>query len=714
MRTYPCLLTLLLACSPGDHEPDQPGFPLGAELSVAIHATSPEQAARTALGAPDDLQLTSVRHSLTGAHVRFAQLTTDGTPLLDVETALHFTGSAPDYTLRLINSNAMRPLEVSGRNLGRDDANARALAAVRRHYPDATPRLLASAEYVRPSAAHRGRRGWRIVVATDEPVHEWELWVDGDSGATEIRRDLIWFVDGSGYVYRPNPMTQTGLLTFVDADDADSAELTAARRLVTIPGLDGSGHMVGDYVDAHHSSGYMVDEASLVFDFTRSQGEFEEVNAYYNIDHAQRNLQALGFTGAKIIADFPIEVFINATTQDNSWYSPSNKTITFGSGGVDDAEDGDIVIHEYGHALMDDAVPGYGSSSQAGAIGEAFADMLAVFTPTGDDDLLDRACVGPWDALSYSDDTPPCLRRTDGDKHYPEHWENETHADGEIWTGAMWELPAATGLSRNQVLQLLVEALFLFDPDVSFAESAAAIISADNSLHGGAHVAALNRVLIWHGIDATLSAEAGFPAPTATFAIDIQSPSSIPNNADGHDSITHPGATAIRVHFASFAMASGDNVYIYDGAGRLYAKLSGNLGSFDSVAVPGDTITIRWVTNRNNQSNGISVDSYEISSAELPDAGPIPDAAPIPDATPIPDADPTMADAAPIPDAAPMPDAAPLPDAGGASDAAPGVDGSGQGDDDYGCGCSTGREGLPGGTLILFALVIVTRRRRLL
>ena len=35
-------------------------------------------------------------------------------------------------------------------------------------------------------------------------------------------------------------------------------------------------------------------------------------------------------------------------------------------------------MHEYGHSVQDDQVPGFGSSPDAGAIGEAFGDYLAV------------------------------------------------------------------------------------------------------------------------------------------------------------------------------------------------------------------------------------------------------------------------------------------------------------------------------------------------
>ena len=71
---------------------------------------------------------------------------------------------------------------------------------------------------------------------------------------------------------------------------------------------------------------------------------------------------------------------------DNSFYRNGTKklTITFGKGGVDDAEDAEVIVHEYGHAVHAAQVFGFGSSHEAGSIGEAWGDYLSVsVSPTG-------------------------------------------------------------------------------------------------------------------------------------------------------------------------------------------------------------------------------------------------------------------------------------------------------------------------------------------
>ena len=97
--------------------------------------------------------------------------------------------------------------------------------------------------------------------------------------------------------------------------------------------------------------------------------------SYYHIDTLQRYIQSLGF---KNINNRSIKVNVNGTTDDNSFYSPSTKALTFGTGGVDDAEDAGIIAHEYGHSIQDNQVPGFGSSAEGGAMGEGFGDFLVL------------------------------------------------------------------------------------------------------------------------------------------------------------------------------------------------------------------------------------------------------------------------------------------------------------------------------------------------
>ena len=62
-----------------------------------------------------------------------------------------------------------------------------------------------------------------------------------------------------------------------------------------------------------------------------------------------------------------------------------------------------MIVHEYGHAVQDDQVPGFGCTLEAGSIGEAFGDYLAVTVSTAvTGNTFEQPCVADWDSTSYT------------------------------------------------------------------------------------------------------------------------------------------------------------------------------------------------------------------------------------------------------------------------------------------------------------------------
>ena len=101
--------------------------------------------------------------------------------------------------------------------------------------------------------------------------------------------------------------------------------------------------------------------------------------AYFHIDRAQRYIQSLGFGGRRPngINDRTQVVVADAFPTTTRSSLPATRKIKYGIGGVDDAEDADVILHEYGHAIQDDQVRWFGQGDQAGAIGEGFGDYWA-------------------------------------------------------------------------------------------------------------------------------------------------------------------------------------------------------------------------------------------------------------------------------------------------------------------------------------------------
>jgi hypothetical protein len=301
------VFVVLLASFASACEPDAGAPPAASSSSSTAFAADAETAARAALGSPGDLRVTSVRRSLTGTHVRFAQLAPDGSIVADAECSVHFAGAGAPWIVRIVDDVASHHLTLTGaRVISEDEAGRAAAIAAGGGQPD----VIAAVAF--PDAPGVVRAGWRVQVVTADPPHRWDVWVDGESGTATVKRDLLVRVDGSGYVFLPNPVMSTGDITLMDNANADSPALDAARYMVTLQGLDGTGVLRGQYVDSQPGMGARSSSASLTFLFNRSQTGFEETNAYYHLDAAQRHLQSLGFTGPMAIYDSPIPAYVNA------------------------------------------------------------------------------------------------------------------------------------------------------------------------------------------------------------------------------------------------------------------------------------------------------------------------------------------------------------------------------------------------------------------
>jgi len=208
--------------------------------------------------------------------------------------------------------------------------------------------------------------------------------------------------------------------------------------------------------------------------------------AYYWVTEAQKYIQSLGFGSTlRPVNKESQDVRINQWGQDNSYSWDKHDVLRFGKGGVDDAEDAEVILHEYGHAIQDSQMTpfgGFGASEEAGSIGEGFGDYWAVTVSNVIAPTPDPACVADWDSVSYTSRLPHCLRRVDSDLHYPADLSGEVHHDGQIWSRALWDIRNALG--NVQADTIILEAQFSFAPDTSMPAAAQATVAAAQRLYG--------------------------------------------------------------------------------------------------------------------------------------------------------------------------------------------------------------------------------------
>ena len=292
---------------------------------------------------------------------------------------------------------------------------------------------------------------------------------------------------GTGSVFISNPVEDLGDQTLTDQKDSDAAVPAAAYHTVTLTDLDGSGFLRGRWAEIVSETGNPAYSPTNSFLYTRSQDEFEQVMGYYWITESQKYIQSLGFgTRLRPVNKEPQRLRINQWGADNSFATEHKDEIRLGKGGVDDAEDGQVITHEYGHAIHFSQNFSF-ASVQAGAISEGFGDYWSVTITEvvrqnlGLPKLADPACVADWDATSY-DPTPPfCLRRVDSNLHYPENLVGLVHADGRIWSRALWDIRNAVGHVKADTV--ILEGQFDF-PGTTMTELATRTVAAAQRLYG--------------------------------------------------------------------------------------------------------------------------------------------------------------------------------------------------------------------------------------
>ncbi len=302
-------------------------------------------------------------------------------------------------------------------------------------------------------------------------------------------------VRGHGFAYRSDPLSAArqkyGTPGFADQNDAANDSLNAYRILVDLDSLEvlnGSVWLRGPFceitdIESPTDSTYRAEGPDGFF-FDRSQPEFEAVNAYYHAGLVAARLRELGFAlPAQRLRIDPH----GCGGRDDSHYSPTGHWIAFGTGGVDDAEDADVLWHEIGHALQYSMIPGWGGA-ECGALGEGFADYWAA--------SYSRS-LGEWQPsdpeyhwlFNWDGHNPFWSGRITNDgRSYP-FGSMGIHDAGQVWSSAL--VGILGDLGREVTDRLVLHSFSYLGPGITASDNAQAIVQADRDLYGGRHLPTL-------------------------------------------------------------------------------------------------------------------------------------------------------------------------------------------------------------------------------
>lgn len=323
------------------------------------------------------------------------------------------------------------------------------------------------------------------------------LWVDAQGNTLWTQNMLRHVTDtvGRGFRFNPDPLTTANTVyggSFVDAQDLNQSLLDSYRDSVALELT-----FIGGQFTLASNAAYIAEFDSPVvavptsnngdFFASRSDALFEMVNALAHIQTQRRHLDSLGFTN---MVNYSIPVDVNALGgSDNSAFDPNSNppTLLFGEGGVDDAEDADVIYHEYAHAMVFSAAPWTSFGTERECIEEAIGDYFAAsnsrrIKPFG------WARVYSWDG--HNPFWPGRMAVNSSGKMYPSQSFSNLYSHTNLFVDPLMRGWADIGFVKMD--RLVMQSLYGYVNNMSMPQAANLILAADSALYNGQHASTLH------------------------------------------------------------------------------------------------------------------------------------------------------------------------------------------------------------------------------
>lgn len=354
---------------------------------------------------------------------------------------------------------------------------------------------------------------YRIITNPVSGVASWETLIDAQTGAVLSTKDVaiyhhkekktkknekenvkkeesvsyapVAYTSGTAMVYLSDPLSYAqvayGTTGYTDGNDANTTQLAAARTSVVLPEIDLTAGVYklkssfAEIAEFESPSYGLFTQATPDFNFTRDNNAFEAANVFYHVDHAlryinvelgipclpQQNSGVLQFDSAGL------------SGADNSHFIPSTDRIAFGEGCVDDAEDADVIWHEFGHGVHDWITNGNTSPYLGEGNGDYWAQSYSRSLNQWNSTQAAYHYMFSWDGhntcwsgrtTNYTPNYPAGLVGLQG---------GAAHTDGQIWATALMRVWNAIG--REKTDKAFLEGLALTNSSTNQQNAAIAV-----------------------------------------------------------------------------------------------------------------------------------------------------------------------------------------------------------------------------------------------
>ena len=291
------------------------------------------------------------------------------------------------------------------------------------------------------------RLAYRTEISTAEPAR-WLTIVDAVTGEILYRRNLIYSetVDGfvNGTIFPATPFdtlvsrpfeferVQIGGVSpvYTDPDGFFTAEVPDQQQRTIATSFYGQCVQVLNDQGAEASfNGNIIPGDTLLIAWLSGNSRTDERNSYYHTNVIHDFIKALDpdFTDL----DFPLTCNVNLAQTCNAYWDGSSINFFMAGGGCSNTgEIADVIYHEYGHGITDYQ---YRPSAPSGMQHEGWSDYTAAT-------ITNQPLIGRG---FYSGDPEGYIRTVDNTNRWPDDLNGESHNDGLIIAGALWDLREA-------------------------------------------------------------------------------------------------------------------------------------------------------------------------------------------------------------------------------------------------------------------------------
>jgi hypothetical protein len=307
-------------------------------------------------------------------------------------------------------------------------------------------------------------------------------------------------------VFLPDPLTTAAKVyggTNADNSDATAAWLDNARVEVTIPATYDSAtnlfilkNKYAQIVEKAFPAVAPITQNTNTFYFDRSASGFEDCNALFHISRFHKYFDSLGYnTILPMVTD--IDAHGNLGDDNSTFYSTGGVPfLDMGEGGVDDAEDADVLVHEYSHGISWSANGGNSNTDERDGLDEGQADYFAT-SYSKQIDTFGWTRVFSWDG-------------------HNEFWAGRTATTtmnittartlsiydvGEVWNTCMMKIWDQIGAAKTD--KLMLQSLFSWSANMTTEQAAAYVLQADSLQNGGVNKYIICDVFRSRGIEPT-------------------------------------------------------------------------------------------------------------------------------------------------------------------------------------------------------------------